>query len=86
MSRKRQLITMLLVAGAVVAVAGGVTWATVGAGHPGCPHTGNPAENSHSVSHVVTEDPTAVSDYWTPERMKSARPVPMPAPPTDDCW
>ena len=37
------------------------------------------------VTHVHTETPAQVAEYWTPERMGSAKPVPMPSvvvPPT----
>lgn len=37
------------------------------------------------VTHVHTETPAQVTEYWTPERMQEARPVPMPSvvvPPT----
>ncbi len=37
------------------------------------------------VTHVHTETPAQVAEYWTPERMEGAKPVPMPsvvAPPT----
>ena len=32
------------------------------------------------VSHKATETPDQVRDYWTPERMKNARPKEMPTP------
>ncbi len=36
------------------------------------------------VTHVHTETPAQVAEYWTPERMGSAKPVPMPTPKVDD--
>lgn len=39
-----------------------------------------PTENDDDglVTHISEETPEQVAEYWTPERMREAKPVPMP--------
>lgn len=37
-----------------------------------------PDPNASIVSHRSNDDPQKVREYWTPERMRKARPAPMP--------
>jgi hypothetical protein len=44
----------------------------------GDPEPVGPAEPEEPDVHEVTEDPEDVEAYWTEERMRSAKPAPMP--------
>ena len=70
MSIKKTMISLAVVAAVAVAavVAGGMARADRHA----------PAPRGDIVSHRATEDPQHVREYWTPERMRHARPAPMP--------
>jgi len=37
-----------------------------------------PDPHASIVSHDSKDDPQKVREYWTPERMRQARPAPMP--------
>ena len=62
-------IVVLAVCGTVLL--GGYWWT---ANRPDC---GGVSSSGNTAGPVVT-DPAAVEDYWTPERMASARPAEMP--------
>lgn len=68
-SRNRWAVAAALSA-TVVAVA---AWRTASAG----PAPG-PPPGPGTTSSDVRQDPDEARDYWTPERMREARPAPMP--------
>jgi hypothetical protein len=55
------------------AVLGAAYWWT--AGQADC---GDVPRSSGNTAGPVVTDPSAAAEYWTPERMASARPVEMP--------
>lgn len=75
MSRRR--IVVLTAAAGVIAAAAIVAFATMGQAGPD-PEPEQAEDPQQSVVHKVTESPEDVEAYWTPERMRDAKPIPMP--------
>jgi hypothetical protein len=76
MSRKR-VVAGFAAAGMAGAVAGAV-WAFGASGAQAQPQdTPDPGQ---AVVHTVTEKPSDVIKYWTPDRIKNAKPADMPTP------
>ena len=77
---KRSTARKLAVAAVVVAAAIGIlTIRSATASTPRTPPPGPPdntGSDSGSVSSEIQPQPT--QNYWTPERMRNARPAPMP--------
>jgi hypothetical protein len=46
-----------------------------------CQSSLHPAQARDETNGPVTSKPTPAGDYWTPERMKDAKPMPMPTVP-----
>ncbi|MEU4682238.1 hypothetical protein [Streptomyces xinghaiensis] len=64
---------LLLLAGVAAAIAGAIALRPDAAETPGP----SPAPDGGTSVSDVQEDPSAVQEYWTPERMENAEPAPM---------
>lgn len=76
----RQRVIVLTGAAAAIAAVAVVGFAAAGQADGDRRGTGDPAG---PVVHKVQEDPQKVQQYWTEERMRDARPAPMPQIGTD---
>ena len=70
-TRRRTAVLVALVAAAVALGASAI------AGHRGTAGSGAPPEPEVTGGPAAHTDP----DYWTDDRMREAKPAPMPAPP-----
>lgn len=75
MSINKTMISLAVIAAVAAVIAGGMARADRHA--PAAP--AGSAPSAGIVSHRSTDDPQQVRDYWTPERMRHARPAPMPS-------
>jgi hypothetical protein len=57
-----------------------VTILALSAGAQTTPKADDSKDKGGAVSHKAAETPDQVRDYWTPERMKNAKPKEMPTP------
>ncbi|MCC3651934.1 hypothetical protein LIX60_10730 [Streptomyces sp. S07_1.15] len=65
---------LLLLAGVAAAIAGAIALRPDAAAEAPGP---SPAPDGGTSVSEVQEDPSAVREYWTPERMENAEPAPM---------
>jgi len=76
MSIKKLVAAIAVVAAAVVA--GFIVTGAARADHQD-PRQVRPDPHASIVTHESRDDPQKVREYWTPERMRKARPAPMPS-------
>ncbi|MGW0824702.1 hypothetical protein [Streptomyces sp. NPDC002845] len=66
---------LALATGAVALITAGFAWQAAASDTP----SESPASPDSGTTSVKTgQDPSAVEEYWTPERMENAEPAPMP--------